>query len=156
MTEISLIVTLNNQFNQPTLLSQPTSFYTLTKQNFYRVILLSVGKKHHLGSISLKGTSMMYCPYTTQTLNMILPYVSCWTWDQRHDREQLFHFCLLPRCTIVEMEGRSTSHFHLWQTWQYDFKFHITNFPFLSSSIPSAPVNGVFISQVLRYARVCS
>ena len=34
-----------------------------------------------------------------------------------------------------------------------DFNFHITNFPFLSSNIPSSPAYGVFISQLLRYAR---
>ena len=37
-----------------------------------------------------------------------------------------------------------------------DFKFHITNFPFLSSNIPSSPAYGVFISQLIRYARACS
>ena len=37
-----------------------------------------------------------------------------------------------------------------------DFNFHITNFPFLSSNIPSLPAYGVFISQLIRYARDCS
>ena len=37
-----------------------------------------------------------------------------------------------------------------------DFNFHITNFPFLSSNIPTAPAYGVFISQLIRYARACS
>ena len=37
-----------------------------------------------------------------------------------------------------------------------DFNFHITNFPFLSSNIPSSPTYGVFISQLIRYARACS
>ena len=37
-----------------------------------------------------------------------------------------------------------------------DFNFHITNFQFLSSNIPSSPAYGVFISQLLRYARACS
>ena len=37
-----------------------------------------------------------------------------------------------------------------------DFNFHITNFPFLSSNIPSSPAYGVFISQLNRYARACS
>ena len=34
--------------------------------------------------------------------------------------------------------------------------FHITNFPFMSSNIPSSPAYGVFISQFIRYARACS
>ena len=37
-----------------------------------------------------------------------------------------------------------------------DFNFLITNFPFLSSNIPSSPAYGVFISQLIRYARACS
>ena len=37
-----------------------------------------------------------------------------------------------------------------------DFNFHITNFPFLSSKIPSSPAYGVFISQLIRYVRACS
>ena len=37
-----------------------------------------------------------------------------------------------------------------------DFNFHISNFPFLSSNIPSSPAYGVFISQLIRYARACS
>ena len=34
--------------------------------------------------------------------------------------------------------------------------FHITNFPFLSSNIPSSLAYGVFISQLIRYARASS
>ena len=37
-----------------------------------------------------------------------------------------------------------------------DFKFHITNFLFLSSNIPSSPAYGVLISHLIRYARACS
>ena len=37
-----------------------------------------------------------------------------------------------------------------------DFNFHITNFPFLSSNIPSLLDYGVFISQLKRYSRACS
>ena len=37
-----------------------------------------------------------------------------------------------------------------------DFDFHIGNFPFLSSNIPSGPSYGVYISQLTRYARCCS
>ena len=37
-----------------------------------------------------------------------------------------------------------------------DFNFNITNFPFLSSNIPTSSAYGVFISQLIRYARACS
>ena len=36
------------------------------------------------------------------------------------------------------------------------FGFHIVNFPFMSSNIPSAPAYGVYASQLTRYARCCS
>ena len=37
-----------------------------------------------------------------------------------------------------------------------DFDFHIVNFPFLSSNIPSSPSYGVYSSQLIRYAQCCS
>ena len=37
-----------------------------------------------------------------------------------------------------------------------DLYFPIVNFPFLSSSIPSAPAYGLYVSQLIRYARACS
>ena len=37
-----------------------------------------------------------------------------------------------------------------------DFRFHITILPFLSSNLPSSPAYGVFISQLIRYARASS
>ena len=36
------------------------------------------------------------------------------------------------------------------------FGFHIVNFPFMSSNIPSAPAYGVYGSQLIRYAHCCS
>ena len=37
-----------------------------------------------------------------------------------------------------------------------DFNFSIVNFPYLCSNIPSSPAYGVFVSQLIRYARACS
>ena len=37
-----------------------------------------------------------------------------------------------------------------------NFNFNITDFPFLSSNIPSSLAYDVFISQLIRYARACS
>ena len=37
-----------------------------------------------------------------------------------------------------------------------DFDFHIVNFLFLSSNIPSGPCCGVYISQLIRYTCCCS
>ena len=37
-----------------------------------------------------------------------------------------------------------------------DFNFDIVNFPHLDSNIPKTPAYGVFISQLIRYSRICS
>ena len=36
-----------------------------------------------------------------------------------------------------------------------DFNFHIVNFPYLDSNIPTRPAYGVYISQLVRIARIC-
>ena len=76
---------------------------------------------------------------------------------------------ILVRCiplTLRSKTRRRTT--HLLPIWNYygqlrtsiydkrdDFNFHITNFSFLSSKIPSSPAYAVFISQLIRYARAC-
>ena len=80
------------------------------------------------------------------------PDVSCWTWDQGHHREH--HFCFIPWFTTVGWE-RCQLHTSIYDM-RVDFDFHITNFPFLSSSIPSSLAYCVFISQLIRYAQACS
>ena len=37
-----------------------------------------------------------------------------------------------------------------------DFDFAIVNFPFLDGDVPCRPSYGVYISQLIRFARVCS
>ena len=37
-----------------------------------------------------------------------------------------------------------------------DFDFDIVNFPYLDGDVPRRPSNGVYISQLIRFARVCS
>ena len=37
-----------------------------------------------------------------------------------------------------------------------DLNFKIVNFPYLDNNIPRNPVYGVYISQLVRYARICS
>ena len=65
------------------------------------------------------------------------PDISLRTWDQGHHRK--CHFYFLRRIATVDWEG--------WYTYIYDkrddFNFHITNFPFLRSNIPSSPAYGV-------------
>ena len=37
-----------------------------------------------------------------------------------------------------------------------DYNFAIVNFPFLDGDVPRSPSYGVYISQLIRFARVCS
>lgn len=37
-----------------------------------------------------------------------------------------------------------------------DFSFPIVNFPFLDGDVPLAPSYGVYISQLVRFARICN
>ena len=39
---------------------------------------------------------------------------------------------------------------------QDDFNFEIVNFPFLDGDVRRSPSYGVYISQLIRFARVCS
>ena len=53
----------------------------------------------------------------------------------------------------IESEGQLRTSFY---DKRDDFNFHITNVPFLSSNILPPLAYGVFISQLIRYARACS
>ena len=63
----------------------------------------------------------------------------------------LFHLYL--QCFIIDSGGKLSTRLY---DKRDDFDFHIVNFPFLSSDIPSGPSYGVYISQLIRYARCCS
>ena len=43
----------------------------------------------------------------------------------------------------------------IYDKWD-DFNFEIVNFPFLDGDVPRSPSYGVYISQLIRFARVCS
>ena len=53
----------------------------------------------------------------------------------------------------MQIQGRK------FKTSVYDkrdaFKFHIVNFPFLDSNIPTKPAYGIYISQLVRIGRIC-
>ena len=55
-------------------------------------------------------------------------------------------------CYLYSNNGKATRLYDK----QDDFNFPIVNFPFLSSHIPSAPAYGVYVSQLIRYARACT
>ena len=80
------------------------------------------------------------------------PEVSRWTRDQRHDRE---HTSASYLDLLLSIGRDGQLHTFIYDK-RDDFNFHITNFPFLNSNIPTSPAYGVFISQLIRYARACS
>ena len=43
----------------------------------------------------------------------------------------------------------------IYDKWD-DFNFETVNFPFLDGDVPRFPSFGVYISQLIRFARVCS
>ena len=43
----------------------------------------------------------------------------------------------------------------MYDKWD-DFNFEIVNFPFLDGDVPRSPSYGVYISQLIRFERVCS
>ena len=43
----------------------------------------------------------------------------------------------------------------IYDKWD-DFNFEAVNFPFLDGDVPRSPSFGVYISQLIRFARVCS
>ena len=45
-----------------------------------------------------------------------------------------------------------TNIYYMWD----DFNFEIVNFPFLDGDVPCSPSYNVYISQHIRFARVCS
>ena len=95
----------------------------------------------------------MFCQLITQTLRIIS--VRCIPpeleiKDTTENNTSAPYFDLL---LSIGMDGQLRT--SLYHKRDY-FNFHITNFPFLSSNIPSPPAYGVFISQLIRYVRACS
>ena len=78
-------------------------------------------------------------------------HLSKWSWNKRNNGD-----CSLPShldCYLYIDNGKLTTRLY---DKRDDFNFAIVNFLLLSSNIPSAPPYGVYVSQLIRYARACS
>ena len=96
---------------------------------------------------------MTYCQSITQILIIIL--VRCIPLSLRSKTRQ--RATLLLPTWIYSCRSRVTVSCALPFTTNVMISTSISqNFPFLSSNIPSSPAYGVFISQLIRYARACS
>ena len=63
----------------------------------------------------------------------------------------------LLKCVISTLRSRlATTHLSSIYDKREDFAFRIVNFPHMDSNIPANPAYGVYISQLVRYARICT
>ena len=109
--------------------------------------LLSTGRKQRLDSISHTGTSMIQ--------SFRITWARCIPFNSRLKTRQRATLLLLTWIYFCRSGGTVNFTLPLFDK-RDDFNFHITNFPFLNSNIPTSPAYGVFISQLIRYARACS
>ena len=97
--------------------------------------------------------AFLFCPLITQTLRIISIRCIPPELEIKDTTESNTSASYLDLLLSIGRDGQL--HTSLYDK-RDDFNFHITNFPFLSSNIPSSPAYGVFISQLIRYARACS
>ena len=115
--------------------------------------LLQAGKKHlaqefnfayrYIDTLSLKNTKFAF-----EYLEFIYPREL----EIKETTETAASFSYLDWYLYTD-NGKHTTRLY---DKRNDFNFPIVNFPFLSRNIPSAPAYGVYVSQLIRYARTCS
>ena len=123
-------------------------FFYSYETEFISLCSQPAGNSWHLGSISHIGTSMMFCPSTTQGLR--ITGARCIPLNLRYNTRPRASASYLDLLLSIGRDGQL--HTSIYDK-RDDFNFHITNFPFLSSTIPASPA---FMSQLIRYARACS
>ena len=134
-------------------LFSPTSFCIHTKRIFIQS-LLSTGKKHLASRFNLTyryidDVLSINNPEFENYLGQMYPAEL----EIKDTTESTTSASYLDLLLSIGRDGQL--HTSIYDK-RDDFNFHITNLPFLSSNIPSSPAYGVFISQLIRYARACS
>jgi hypothetical protein len=102
---------------------------------------------------------------TCRCLGVLGPLHSVASYDTQEDmlsrssprnkgHHRIWQICFISRCftQYLYSNGRLTTSLY---DKRYDFDFAIVNFPFLCSNIPLSPAYGVYIPQLIRYARAC-
>jgi hypothetical protein len=80
--------------------------------------------------------------------------ISQWAGNQRHHR--VFHNCFLFRyCILFKLDTNGKLRTQLYDK-RDGFNFSIVNFLYLCINISFSHAYGVYILQIIRYARVCS
>ena len=75
------------------------------------------------------------------------------TYPCQLDAEKTSLACYLDLTFTIEKDGKLSTKLYAKCD---DSDVNIVNFPFPSSNIPSGPSYGVYISQLIRYAKCCS
>ena len=75
------------------------------------------------------------------------------TFEKAYKSDHLAAYLDLTFTFVIDSGGKLSTKLY---DKRDDFDFHIVNFPFLSSSMPSGPSYGVYILQLIRYAQCCS
>ena len=134
----------------------PTCFYTRMRRSLYKVSSKQTINTSHNNSISPTDTNIddVLSLKNYKICRVFGIHLSMWTWNKWNKWNN-------GDCSLLLILGLLSLY---WQ-WklttrlydkQDDFNFPIVNFAFLSSNIPSAPAYGVYVSQLIRYARACS
>ena len=120
------------------LIDQPQSVHKI-KTTLFSV---SLPKLLELQSLALESTNYDYESAEYKVTAIILDTTQCRLFTHVH-------------CDLFTQNKSNNT-----KTKLYDkrdtFGFHIVNFPFMSSNIPSALAYGVYASQLIRYAHCCS
>ena len=103
--------------------------------------------------MTLQKPSSSATSFVTSTIYSVL---TMWTLEitsaqftrQNYNLRTLPH--LLLKCVISTHISRQEIQTHL------SVSFRIVNFPHMDSNIPANPAYGVYISQLVRYARICT
>ena len=91
--------------------------------------------------------------------NVDLVITSAQSTRQKCNLRTLPHLLLKCQCyldTHIKTGGTNTPFRISIYDKRDDFTFRIVNFPHMESNIPANPAYGVYISQLVRYARICT
>ena len=95
---------------------------------------------------------MFYLLTIINSIRMSIRYIQI-NWKSKIPQNVLHLLPYLDVLLKLDTNGKITTQLY---DKRDDFNFSIVNFPYLCSNIPASPAYGVYISQLIRYARACS
>ena len=98
--------------------------------------------------------SMTYSVLTMWTLEIASARFTRRNWNLRTHPHHLLKCVILTQISWLR-DVTTPSRISIYDK-RDDFAFRIVNFPHMDSNIPANPAYGVYISQLVRYARICT